>query len=435
MNPKNRSYNRQAQLTWILSVAILFASCTDMDVNFQVNGEYALDGSKAPETTATPDTNTMLKVYVGDTVVFRNTSEPASNITALKWDIDGNGVVDEHFNDKNGFKTVYTKPGNIKTSLWVNNSKDPVIKWIKVEGDFDLFTELIPEIEFIEPAERITDTKERYFDFAAQVMELYASDSIVLLHNEQSIDFEFDENLGEISQRIELNRGENKIEIIAFPLGDETIYSEAAIVNYNTKVNPTNTPKKKIKKPVVKPKPVVVETEPEPEEEDIFEIEEPVDDPEPVEPLEINLANTAKAGYNSDKVGAACQSNYVSNYTFTLTPSSLIKLNDFLVFSDACGGLQIQISSSKGTLLNTTATLTKGKSQISFGFMTEEVYLDPNIKYTIALKTVPGNTNCQSPSTPKLLDTKACSPDLRKRPHLSTKFKGKAVVHDITYSY
>ena len=104
MAPINRIYNRLAQFTWILAMAFLFASCTDMDINFQVNGEYAHSGAETLDQSATPDTATMLKVYVGDTVVFRNTTEPESEVRSIKWDIDGNGVVDERSTTKMDLK-------------------------------------------------------------------------------------------------------------------------------------------------------------------------------------------------------------------------------------------------------------------------------------------------------------------------------------------
>ena len=198
-------------------------------------------------------------------------------------------------------------------------------------GDFDLFIDIIPEIEFISPARRIEDTDQRYFDIEAAVTELYASDSIVLLHNDKSLPFEFDENQGKITQRVELNRGENRIEILAFPLGDELIYTQAAIINYLTKASSvggmsTNNEIKHVMEDV----PIAVETEPEQNIDAIFDLdekEEIIEVPakeETEKPVEINLVNTAKAGYESENVGSTCQSDLIESYTFTITPSVLI---------------------------------------------------------------------------------------------------------------
>jgi len=89
MNNKKVSHTSW-RIARVLPLALIFlVSCSEVDVNFQVNGQSALTGNETEEELQNPDTTNMLRVFVGDTVIFRNTSEPEGNISEQRWDVDG----------------------------------------------------------------------------------------------------------------------------------------------------------------------------------------------------------------------------------------------------------------------------------------------------------------------------------------------------------
>ncbi|HKK38087.1 MAG TPA: hypothetical protein VJ949_01560 [Cryomorphaceae bacterium] len=428
----------------ILFASVFVVSCSDVDVNFQVNGQDALNGTETEEEWLNPDSTDILQVYVGDTVIFRNTSQPQENISSQKWDVDGDELVDERFNGISEFKTVYTRPDRFMAALWVNDAAVPVRKWIEVQGDFEVFDEVLPSVSFIQPSGRMVETESRTFKLEASLTEIYNSDSIVLKVNGDLTEFNFDEATGALEQELRLANGANEVELMAYT-EDGSVYSDMALISYQTsRPSPGKTSAVTTTVNLNKEKP-----KSESELDNVFSSNEnskpePKTEPEPVpepktksepEEVNVNLTDFAKAGYRSDGVNEACLSDPVETYSFTITPSKLVRIDDFVVFNTVCGSLEITVTSAEGELLTTIETLTEGKSQISFGLYTDEVFLQKGVQYTFSLKPMKGNTNCGSTENPKLVDTKGCAPELRKRAHLTTNFKGKSIIHDITYSY
>lgn len=423
----------------LLSLALVFlVSCSDVDVNFQVNGQDALSGTVTDEKLTNPDSTNMLRVFVGDTVIFRNTTQPVDEVNSQKWDVDGDELVDEEFNGLSGFKTVYSKPGRFMAALWVNDAAVPVKKWIEVQGDFEVFEDVLPSIGFVNPRGRIEESESRKFNLEASLTEIYNSDSIVLKVNGNPTDFEYDEVTGVLQKELSLTKGDNEIALFAYT-EDGGVYSEMAQISYNPSVASISPQKKTASTPVKKKKD---EPQSESELDDIFtststgESEPKAEEKPKPKSAEAkkNLTEFAKAGYRSDDIDDSCRNDLVENYSFNVTPSKMVRIDDFVLFNTVCGKLEIVISSPEGELISTTETLTEGKSQISFGLFTE-VLLQKDVQYVFTLKPVKGNSNCGSTESPKLVDTKACTPKLRKKSHLTTNFKGKSIIHDITYSY
>ncbi len=419
----------------LLSFGLVFlVSCSDVEVNFQVNGQDALTGTETDEELTKPDSANILSVFVGDTVIFRNTTSPEEDVSSQKWDVDGDELVDEEFNDLSGFKTVYTKPGRFTAALWVNDAAIPVKKWIEVQGDFEVFEEALPSVDFINPSASVEESESRNFNLEASLTEIYSSDSIVLKVNGELTDFNFDEVTGALEKKLSLANGENEIALFAYT-EDGGVYSEMALISHYPSVALSN-PKKNTSAPRVKKEEPPSETKldeifnspdgPEPKSE-------PEPDPKTAETTK-NLTQIAKAGYRSDGINDSCRNDLVESYSFNVTPTKLVRIDDFVLFNTVCGNLEIKISSPEGELISTTETLTEGKSQISFGLFTE-VFLQKDVEYVFTLTPAKGNANCGSIESPMLVDTKACKPKLRKKFHLTTNFKGKSIIHDITYSY
>jgi hypothetical protein len=410
-------------------ILIFLVGCVEPDVNFQINGSYALTGAESDEEILNPDTAEMLRVFVGDTVIFRNTTEPEDQIKSQRWDIDGDEVIDEEFDGRSGFKTVYTKPDRFMAALWVNDAEIPVKKWIEVKGEYKVIDDFNPTITFITPADKRSETEDMSYGLKASLNEIYSSDSIVLLLNGKKADFTFDEITGVLASDLRLTKGSNEIELAAYT-DDGEMYAEMVLIEYKIEsIASESTP---YVPPAQNKKNTVVETKsnniPPP-------AGKPKTDPKPnTEETKKNLNEFAKAGYRSDGVNETCRDELIEKYSFTITPSRLIRLDDFVIFNTVCGNIEITISSKDGELLSSVETLTEGKSQISFGLF-NEVLMQKGREYTISLKPISGNSNCGSTDAPKLVDTKACSPQLRKKSHLTTNFKGKSIIHDITYSY
>jgi len=230
-----------------------------------------------------------------------------------------------------------------------------------------------------------------------------------------------------LEQDLSLERGDNEIALYAYT-EDGGVYSDMAIVSYELAEASPSPKKSTYVAPVATKKP---EPKPKSDLDDVFVSKKETKKAVANE----KLTEFAKAGYRAEGITEACRSDLIESYSFTITPSKLVRIDDFVLFNTVCGTLEITISSPEGELMTTSETLTGGKSQISFGLYTDEVFLQKDVPYTFAIKPSKGNSNCGSSESPKLVDTKDCSPELRKKSHLTTNFKGKSIIHDITYSY
>lgn len=137
-----------------------------------------------------------------------------------------------------------------------------------------------------------------------------------------------------------------------------------------------------------------------------------------------NTVGSAAAAYSTD-----CLSPSTGNYSFSITPRQDIELISFKVGSNECGGLNVTLSSTKGTR-STKSALIAGQSQISLdGF-----YLEAGRTYTISCSTMTGYGACGAIEQPVLQDSSSCASP-RSSSHFTADYRGKSIIHELRYLY
>jgi len=163
-------------------------------------------------------------------------------------------------------------------------------------------------------------------------------------------------------------------------------------------------------------------------------VEEEVKEPEPPIVEEVKSATiSGNSGVKIKTFDAGCADGLGKGYSFYITPEKYIELSEFTVYSNNCGGLEIELESTEGKYTMTSA-LNPGKNQILLYDLYPE--LSANIRYKVSLKTVAGYGNCSSSDQPKLLDTSPCGGFTSYNGNrIKTEFKGKQVIFNLKYLY
>lgn len=103
-------------------------------VNFLMNSRDLKISENRPEDAM--DEATVLRLYQGDTVVFRDISHPISKVENRLWSLDGDATHEKETGEI--IKWAYDSIGWYKVGLCINGNKACVMKWIFVEEAFEL---------------------------------------------------------------------------------------------------------------------------------------------------------------------------------------------------------------------------------------------------------------------------------------------------------
>jgi hypothetical protein len=438
----------KSPLKFLLPVltCFLLASCgEDVETRMKLNGKEFTSSADRP---SLDQKDAYYEVFVAGAakVVAADQSIPGTAVTSRRWlvkDPSGAVVIDKE--DIGGFEFECKLPGWYSVYLEVNEQEeDAQTCWVyaRAAGSSKPAVSVTKPFEVMAPIGKDIKTKDRNIELKmrTELWDESALDGITVMFNGKRVnDLALDLDKALTTAQLNLKKGENTIEIMA-EIGGEVFEEKLNIlrmvdepVKQNNKT--ANNSKDKIEKvEIVNPK----------NKDDggmgktTVDKEEPVKPTPPVKPTTPAFGENleqAKAAYSSELVTNACLNDLVDNYSFTITPTRRVRIDDFIIFNTVCGAVEVLISSSQGELLRTTETLTAGKSQISFGLYSDEVFLKKGVKYTFSLKPEEGNANCGSSEMPKLVDTSACSPELQKEAHFKTNYRGKSIIHDITYSY
>jgi len=203
-------------LQWISLVLISFSLLLGCAKEVEVN--YLLNGHDWPSSAFKPgpaDTSMILSLYAGDTIIITDVSTPAKNISSRDWDIDGDGVWDDKFKNKDDFYTIFNQIGLQKTSLCINGKEQCILKWINVKEEivFDTFSRS-PTLTFIQPGKPNTKNETGYLTIKVKTQNVYAKEELQLKVGQQLRAFSFNEAEGLLTARnLELAVGENTIAV------------------------------------------------------------------------------------------------------------------------------------------------------------------------------------------------------------------------------
>lgn len=148
--------------------------------------------------------------------------------------------------------------------------------------------------------------------------------------------------------------------------------------------------------------------------------------------VEEELANLGVAGLEISKYDLNCSTPTVEDYTFSITPNQTVELLSFTIFSDICGGLEVEMKSSEGSD-KTTVILVKGRNQISL--LDLQARLKPGIRYSFSCKTIASFGTCNAKQTPKILNATSCANQPIAKPEFKMDYQGKSIIYDLKYFY
>ena len=210
----------------------LFSACTeDIQTDFILNGQDLNESLTEPEQPY--DSTVVITINAGDTIIITDTSTPVKSIKSRLWDIDGDGIWDDSFNDSDHFATAYENEGLYKITFCTNGEKSCITKWVNVEGiamplELD---ESLPVLTFIKPDVYSSVSDEKYLEIEVQTENIFSKDELTLMVRDKEARFVFDETTGILSaKKIRLSKGENIIEVQA-NIGDGW-ESTSVIVEY-----------------------------------------------------------------------------------------------------------------------------------------------------------------------------------------------------------
>jgi len=139
-------------------------------------------------------------------------------------------------------------------------------------------------------------------------------------------------------------------------------------------------------------------------------------------------------GYNLSKVEPSCMEALGSEYSFTIKPTFNAELEEMTIFTDVCGGINLELSSKNGTEKE-VQPLNPGKNQISLIGLYPE--LKAGVTYTLKLKTIAAYGNCSATSVPIIQKAKSSCSQIQKSSNASitVDYKGKAAIFNLQYHY
>ena len=468
-----------------LIALLLSIGCENVNVNFTMNNQN-LPANESVLTEA-GDSILMLEYIVGDTILLVDDSRPLDKVKSRIWDVNGDGLIDKEYNNKDFFPIVFSEAdkGLQKIRLCVNGSENCVTKWIFVKED--PFPETsVSRLTFLSSTTFSTETKQSTYNLRIQTEDVFAASELTLTINGNESSFDFDEETAIISKELQLKTGRNDIEITAadYGLGTETeaieiIYkkdnnSPSQMVYGSPLIAPTSAMVKIIKpksgyKTQIASEEIRVQSKGLSKKGDLRvqlngqnlrKMRFNKSNEEWVIPVtwgrgenelivtgrnskgestartSVNYLGTKRkfngtsstAGTSFKTINRRCLKYSVKYFNVSISPKKNIELTGFTVISSVCGGLEISLLGGEKVIV----ALKKGENKVtipSYGMI-----LNANTRNTLKFRPIAGY-NCNSSLVPKLADASQCNPESVSNPHFSINQGGKTVIFDFKYSH
>lgn len=393
-------------------IALLLAGCARVEPNFLINGR---DTPSVDDPAI--DSVEVVSVLVGQALSFTESSEPAGTVAEVLWDFDGDGNWDAGPADAYDLTYTYDTPGLKHITMSVDGDlENTVTKRVLIKEEVKI--QVAPDLNFLSPPSSFEETSASNYSIVVQTTNIFSSSELTLAVNYVPQEFEFNGMTGQLLAEVKLDKGENRIEVLAKIDGQEDEFSKLAyIVNGSGGEKPTTTRKKK------KPKPDPV---PDPSPEQDKKEEAP-----PVEAAcEINYEIGA-AAFPSRKAETDCAVPHGTEYTLTITPKQCVELSSIKLLTDLCGKAKIRISWSGGSE-EMVVGLTGGLSSCNIYDL--GITLEKGVRYDLSIVTSTGGA-CAATEAPKLLDVSACDGKALSSKELDINFNGKQIIVDLEYFY
>ncbi len=401
------------------SAVLLVTGCkSDPVPNFMMNEHDIASSDVQPDLA---DSTKLLKVYVGDSVYFKDISDPINDVDHRYWEFTGDSTWDVE--DEEFTAWVFDFTGIVQVLFCVNDEKNCVSKWIAVQEHDDIVEDsepepdlepeppqkddqesnagggdiippppppppLPPSIEIVTPLQKEVETAEANYEVEVKAMNVRKKEQLAVTVNGQKIGkLDFAPKSGKLVAKLPLKEGGNEIVISAKTAGGSV--EETVSVTYKPKKAP--------------PKPTKT------------------------------LYATAGIATSSRQATPNCTASVKeTTLSITLMPQTDVELRTFTVFTYSCGGLNVSIR-GPGIKQDFTAELNKGKSQVSFSDV--EASLDAGKTYTLTFTTFAPTNDCTS-NTPPRFEAQTCS-NVKSvsTDQLKIDQKGNLILFDLKYSY
>lgn len=396
------------------SAALLVTGCkSDPVPNFMMNEHDIASSDVQPDL---GDTTKLLKVYVGDSVYFKDISDPINDVDHRYWEFTGDSTWD--IKDEEFTAWVFDFTGIVQVLFCVNDEKNCVSKWIAVQEHEDIVIDTIltpteeeedpsgtsgngggtplpppppplpPSIEMITPLQKQVETVVANYEVEAKATNVRKKEQLAVTVNGQKIGkLDFAPKSGKLVAKLLLNEGANEVKISAKTPGGSV--EETLDITYKPKKVP----------------------------------------PKPSKTLYATAGIATSSRQSTPNCTASVKETTLS---ITLMPETDVELRTFTVFTYSCGGLNVSIR-GPGIKQDFTAELNKGKSQVSFSDI--EANLDGGKTYTLTLTTFAPTDDCTS-NTPPRFEAQTCS-NVKSvsTDQLKIDQKGNLILFDLKYSY
>jgi len=215
--------------TTIILILYLFTSCSgDVNVNFKLNGEDIEASLNEPF-----EESKFLEIFTNDSILLTDHSIPLNKVKSRQWDVNGDGLFDKEYEDKEHFPIAFANEGIYSVKFCINESENCVRKWLKVNSGSLVEDEFAPKLTFLSPSSSIIETEQSSFPVEVKTANIFSKEELLLLVNGRKKSFDFDADMEMLSKKIMLREGKNKIEIIAQIDGIDSDITEEVEINYN----------------------------------------------------------------------------------------------------------------------------------------------------------------------------------------------------------
>lgn len=200
---------------FILLIAIVGASCSELEPNFDLNNDD-LTASKV-EPVDYKDSTKVMRVFPTDKIILTDISSKKAQ--TRYWDTNDDGEWDAEYQDREHLEITFEEEGFHKITFCANTEKNCVTKWVYVLSSIgDEIEEETSVLTFISPSGSYIETDARSYNIEVATVDVFSKEELnVLVNGEAFTDFDFDMESGTLSAKISgLKRGkETAIEVQA----------------------------------------------------------------------------------------------------------------------------------------------------------------------------------------------------------------------------
>lgn len=475
-------------LAFGMALLFMLSSCgSDTKVNFLLN-EQDFPRILTDSMPNDSDNVAVYQIYQGDTVVFKDVTEPLNAVDSRFWNLDGEEGWESR--DEEFTEYVYHDLGLVTVVLCVNDTTNCVAKAIFVREAPPDFTpepaprpepkpeprpdpgpkppkpQKKPELKFILPNVYSTNTNDDEFPIRVRVGYVSQKNDLTLLVNGEKFTA-FSLSRGQLSGKVPLNPGKNLVVLTATNSAGtateekEFIYSPKATVTpsigfitpsalatttsnekYDIVVASVNVTKKEqvsltlngqaIKDFSFSPNTGEIKAKLALKKGDNRIVASVGSISSEVKvTLESGGGGVKFTGVPSKEINTgSCDDFSVGSGSMTITPSRSVRLMGATVFSSDCGSLTIKLSGGGGGKVSESFELSQNKSQLVFNTL-DGLELEAGNTYTLSYTT--GKSSDCPKGAPQLLNAKSCGKNSSGDQSLEIGYDGKVCLFSLKY--